>query len=391
MEELINKNNQLIKEVVETLPNIQQSIDDTTKNYQYYIGSIKNEVFEIKPDETYSEAIKRGEGIFDRIDETERRRKIVIEKSQETINQIEIMKNKMSRIIKECNHDEETLSKTRNELIDKIIYIEEMKMKNKIFRKPQEKDTITSEFNKKKEEWFTYYSNYLERKKRKEEEKKKKEEERQLEEKLRIIQEERKKQEEEWTQEEERIQEEEKQLEEKLRIMKGMSTKEIIKQIEEWTEKRINNILFDSDIDNWKENTSVFDQRIMNKENLIIIIEDEEGNKFGGYVNSKIDKIDEWLYDSHSFVFSLESKGRMKGMKKFDIKLPEYAFCLYNQSDNCLFQFGFNDICVYKENNKTYSYCVEFSYEYEGISNALCGKQYPSYFTPKRIIVIEMK
>ena len=31
-------NNQLIKEVVETLPNIQQSIDDTTKHYHYYLG-----------------------------------------------------------------------------------------------------------------------------------------------------------------------------------------------------------------------------------------------------------------------------------------------------------------------------------------------------------------
>ncbi|BFU26192.1 hypothetical protein EHI2019_000520700 [Entamoeba histolytica] len=201
MEELINKNNKLIKEVVETLPYIQQSIDEVNKNYQYYLGSIKNEVFEIKDDETYSEAIKRGEGIFDMIDETERRRKLMIEKSQETINQIEIMKkemsriieeckidegketinkieiikNKMSRIIEECNNDEETLGKSRNEVIDKIISIEEMITKNKIFRKPKERDTITSEFNKKKEEWFTYYSDYLERKKIKEEERRKEE------------------------------------------------------------------------------------------------------------------------------------------------------------------------------------------------------------------------
>ncbi|GAB1227050.1 hypothetical protein ENUP19_0317G0056 [Entamoeba nuttalli] len=101
MEELINKNNKFFKEVVETLPYIQQSIDDVNKNYKYYIGSIRNEIFEIKSDETYEQAIKRGEGIFYRIDETERRRKIVIEKSQETINQIEIMKNQMTRIIQE--------------------------------------------------------------------------------------------------------------------------------------------------------------------------------------------------------------------------------------------------------------------------------------------------
>ncbi|BFU19348.1 trichohyalin, putative [Entamoeba histolytica] len=163
-----------------------------------------------------------------------------------------------------------------------------------------------------------------------------------------------------------------------------------INQIEEWTEKRINNILFDSDIDDWNRNTSVFDQRIMNKEHIIIIIEDEEGNKFGGYVNSKIDKVG-WINDSKSFVFSLESNGRIKGMKKFDIKEPEFAFCLFNQSDDYLFSFGWSDIFVYKENDKTLSYCKQNSFEYKGISNALCGKQHPNRFTPKRIIVIEMK
>ena len=118
MEELINKNTHFFKEEIETIPNIQQSIDDINKHYQYYLGSIKNEIFEIKPDETYSEAIKRGEGIIDRIDETERRRKLIIEKSQETIKRIEIIKNQMNKIIEECNTDEE--------ISNKIVSIEEM-------------------------------------------------------------------------------------------------------------------------------------------------------------------------------------------------------------------------------------------------------------------------
>ncbi|BFU22041.1 trichohyalin, putative [Entamoeba histolytica] len=168
-----------------------------------------------------------------------------------------------------------------------------------------------------------------------------------------------------------------------------------IKQLEELTEKRVNNILFDSDIDDWSKDTSVFDQRIKNKEHIIIIIEDEEGNKFGGYVNSKIDKVNSWIYDSKSFVFSLESNGRIEGMKKFDIKQPERAFWLWNQSDDCLFEFGCglfgHDISVGKENYKTQSYCIQDSFDYNGISNALCGKQLPKCFTPKRIIVIEMK
>ncbi|BFU24978.1 predicted protein [Entamoeba histolytica] len=379
MEELINKNNQLYKEVAEVLPHIQQSIDDVNKKYQYYLGSIKNEIFEVKENEEYSEAIKRGEGIIDRMDETEKRRKSVIEKSQETISQIEIMKKQILRIIEECNNDEETLSKTRNELIDNIISIEEMVMENKLFRAPQERDKITKEFNKKKEKWKKQYSDYLERKKRKEED----------EAKERMRQEEERKRKEEERKEEER----KKQEEERLQRMKGMNTMEEMLLIEEWTNRKVGNILFDSDNDNWNKDISVFDQRMMNKEHIIIIIEDEEGNKFGGYVDSKINKVDKWIYDSKSFLFSLESNGRMKGMMKFDIKQPQYAFCLYNQSHDRLFEFGFGyfgfcDIRVYKENNKTKSWCYQFSFEYEGIENALCGNH---DFTPKRIIAIEMK
>ena len=167
-------------------------------------------------------------------------------------------------------------------------------------------------------------------------------------------------------------------------------TKEIVKQLEEWTERRIINIIFDSDIDNWNKNTSVFDQRIVNKEHIIIIIEDTNGNIFGGYVNEKIDKVDKYINDPKSFLFSLESKGRIQGMMKFDIKQQQHAFYLYNQLSNCLFGFGY-DIYIGKENNKIYSCCKQSSYEYKGITNALCGKQYPEFFTPQRIIVIEMK
>ncbi|BFU24873.1 predicted protein [Entamoeba histolytica] len=339
MEAVIN--NQLIKEVVETLPHIQQSIDDTTKNYQYYLGSIKNEVFRIKPDETYSEAIKRGEGIFDRIDETERRRKIVIEKSQETVNKIKAITDKMERIIQECTDDEETINKAKNELIDKIISIEEMNMKDKIRQLEEEINKVKTQFNKNKEEWEKHYSDYLERRKR-------------------------------------------------LSITREMSTVEEIQRIEEWTERKVGNILFDSDIDDWNESTSVFGERIMNKEHLIIMIEDEEGNKFGGYVNEKINKVDGYINDSQSFVFSLKSNRRLEGMKKFDIIQPEYAFYLYNQTSDWLFEFGFSrlDLAVGKENNKAQSHCKQSSFEYNKISNALCGGY---NYIPKRIIVIEMK
>ncbi|EMD43647.1 Hypothetical protein EHI5A_116970 [Entamoeba histolytica KU27] len=352
MEELMN--NKTIKEVIKTLPSIQQSIEETTKQYQYYLGSNKNEVFEKQENETFEEAIKRGEGIFDRMNEVVRRRRLVIEKGKTTMSKIEDIKNKMEVIMKDCSDDEETLGKAKNKIIDKIIKIEEMKMEDKVTkleyeiqRINEEINYIKKEFKDKKEEWGKQYSDYPERKKR-------------------------------------------------LENMKGMIKMEEMKELEEWTEKRFGNILFDSDKDDWNKNTSVFDRRIMNKEHIIIIIEDENGNKFGGYINSKIDKVICFINDPKSFLFSLESNGRIdgvfQGMKKFDIKEPQYTFYLCNQSHDYLFGFGNGeDIGVGKENYKTLSYCDQRSYEYEGISNALCGKQHPEHFTPKRIIAVEMK
>ncbi|EMD49480.1 hypothetical protein KM1_209650 [Entamoeba histolytica HM-3:IMSS] len=83
----------------------------------------------------------------------------------------------------------------------------------------------------------------------------------------------------------------------------------LFEQLEEWTNRKVGYKLFDSDKDDWDRNISIFKQRIMNKENIIIIIEYSKGNKFGGYANEKIDKYG-FINDSKSFVFSLEPKGR---------------------------------------------------------------------------------
>ena len=47
-------------------------------------------------------------------------------------------------------------------------------------------------------------------------------------------------------------------------------------QIEQLTETKIDDILFNSDFNNWKEGKSDFDQNILYKSNLTILIEDEE-------------------------------------------------------------------------------------------------------------------
>ena len=60
-------------------------------------------------------------------------------------------------------------------------------------------------------------------------------------------------------------------------------------QIEKWTTLHCDQIIFDSIKDNWEPYSSIFDSQILYKKQLIFIIEDTEGNKFGGYVDAKID------------------------------------------------------------------------------------------------------
>ena len=129
-------------------------------------------------------------------------------------------------------------------------------------------------------------------------------------------------------------------------------------------------MIFDSTKDDWKINTSVFDSKILNKKQLIFIVEDTEGNKFGGYINEKIDKIREEpgdeIIDSKSFVFSLESNGRLNCMKKFNIKQPQYAFRMFSESYYRLFSIGLSDIYISKKGSK--HYCFQSSlFNYEGI------------------------
>ena len=61
---------------------------------------------------------------------------------------------------------------------------------------------------------------------------------------------------------------------------------------------------------------------------------------------------------------------------KYDIKDPEHAFYLYNQLDGCLFSFGYGDIYVYKESDKTQSSCQERSFSY---------KEYQMHFVENNI------
>ena len=95
--------------------------------------------------------------------------------------------------------------------------------------------------------------------------------------------------------------------------------KDDLKQIEKWSRTTFKEVIFDSETCDWKIGTSTFDKHIFNRKRLAFVIEDEIGNVFGSYVNSKINHLrykenDQWkglrISDVKSFIFTLQSNGR---------------------------------------------------------------------------------
>ena len=167
-----------------------------------------------------------------------------------------------------------------------------------------------------------------------------------------------------------------------------------VKQLEEWTEKQCGDILFDSDKDNWSLHTSAFDSKMLGKSHFVIIVEDEEKNKFGYYTPKKIEQIGEYSNDSNAFLFSLKSNGRLNGMMKFESVKSEFgSFILLSKSDSKLFGI-WNGFYIIKDNDKMKSYCHENIwdkyYDFHEQQYPLIGKPGKSEFTPRRILVIQM-
>lgn len=161
--------------------------------------------------------------------------------------------------------------------------------------------------------------------------------------------------------------------------------------IEQWSGKIVDNIVFDSNVDNYEMNISQFDKILLNKSQLLIIIKTEKEDYFGCYINGKIDKIRNWISSSDGFVFTLRNEMKMK----FDIKESEKDHFLYIYPSKCynqLMKIGYHDIVISKDNSLSSLYQNDqSSFDYQNISEAILGKTGRECFSTKRIIVYQMK
>ena len=166
-------------------------------------------------------------------------------------------------------------------------------------------------------------------------------------------------------------------------------------QLEIWTSLKIGQIVFDSLHDNWSSGTSVFNERIIGKKQLIFLIEDDNGEKFGYFEHTEIqNNVKSFVTtDNLSFHFNLQSQfGRLHESMKFGIiNNNRGGYRLYPNEYFDLIRIG--DIKLFKEDHKNESTCDEDNegFDYYSLKSSLCGKSgfdHPIY--PKRIVVIQM-
>ena len=178
--------------------------------------------------------------------------------------------------------------------------------------------------------------------------------------------------------------------------VKNLLNEEQINQLEQWTNLRCRDVLFDSNGSNWFErNSELFDDVIKGGKELLFLVQDIVGEKFGFFCHVTIPSEEGILMknDPKAFHFNIESKRFEKPMK-FEILPQKGGYQKLVELDN--WQITLGQIRIGKKNG-TNSYCCQNNsvFDYKGIENALCGKTNTwqnkgKNFALKRIVVIQM-
>ena len=342
-----------------------QTVDNFKELLQYYCDNFKNNSFEIEINENRERVYKICESVFDQVDENIRNLKLIFDQEKEFVRFFDMVKQNLDNL---CSY--------KNEVIEKMLRLKK------------------SDGNISKEDYLTLKYE-LDKKREETPEEKKRRENNELLEEIKELWNEMKDQESNGIVQME-LRQRLKQLEKKInpKNEKNLTVEDELK-LEEWTGKKCGDVLFDSDKDDWSPNTSKFNEKLEGKESLVFLIEAQNGETFGYYLNTEFaDKTMRRIgTDKNSFMFNLNCDGRLNESMKFPIRNRDYGYWYCWEPDKYLVKIG--DIWLHKETSKTESYCIQDNknFDYQGIENALCGikpKNGKICFTPERIFVIQM-
>ena len=120
---------------------------------------------------------------------------------------------------------------------------------------------------------------------------------------------------------------------------------------------------------NKKNNKSLHKQT-----HVVVVIEDMDGNIFGGYYHKTIGKLctsndsvpGTRNTDPNTFVFSYDSNRRIHSPSQFRLSQTSqaYGLTIYTESTNKVLEFGCGDIVIYRDGTGSVSRCA---FDYNGI------------------------
>lgn len=170
----------------------------------------------------------------------------------------------------------------------------------------------------------------------------------------------------------------------------SLSEEDISHYLEEWTSLRIDSILFNSEIQSLEKNNEDFSKAILNRSKVIFFIETTEHEKFGCYIDTRIEKLGKYFSDPKTFLFTFRNNSPQKFILQPHRTTNVLEICL--SSDWKLFRIGVDDLLVCRN----YAPCSCFqssksSFDYRGLKNALLGSSGEHNFKLHSLKIIQMK
>lgn len=168
------------------------------------------------------------------------------------------------------------------------------------------------------------------------------------------------------------------------------------KQLEDWTNLKYGEILYDSNIHYFNDNEGFY-KMIIGKKQLLFIIQNHHKETFGYFLNNEINEIYRrpCKADRKCFHFNIEAEGSVDHPVNYPIKQMTWGgYQMKGKFENELIRLG--DIRLFFRDNKFYFICSESNnFSYKGVANGLCGitssiinEKY--YCIPKRIVIVQM-
>ena len=158
-----------------------------------------------------------------------------------------------------------------------------------------------------------------------------------------------------------------------------------IDMLEEWSGLEVGEVLYDSERDGKQSKT--FRDKILHHKQMYFIIIDSDGNVFGHYHSTKIDKVNVDYYDRNIFMFTLNSNGRCE-VRKFEQNSRVYTY-IYGDEEfifcgACLGEYYINNFDK-KESQINKSIMSSLKEINENTLTGKCGK-----FKLKRLVVLKI-